>query len=129
MKRNTIYLIAIGVILALSATSYTKYSVEDYSSNSSSRSTNITVTIQDCKDMYCLDQCDSLYVIVYRQGGGLLDYQEYDGSCIYYFTVDVADVCAGLRWGTSCGSLFYSCTDDCQDVTVDPNLVLNPICN
>jgi hypothetical protein len=129
MKKYIIYVISIGVIIALSAMSYAKYSINDVDNNTSSKSYNITVTIKGCKDMYCLDQCDTCWIRVYRNGGSTLDVQPYDGSCIYYFTVNASDVCAELNWVSSCNSLFSSPGTQCQDVSINPNIEIDPTCN
>jgi len=108
--------------------SYAKYSTNDIDNNTSSKSYNITVSLKACKDLYCLDQCDTCWIRVWRQGGSTLGVQQYDGSCTYYFTVNASDVCAQLEWVTSCNNLIKDGGQKCQDVSVDPDIEIDPEC-
>lgn len=129
MKKNIIYLFAIGVIIALSAMSYAKYSTNDADDNTSSRSYNITVTLKGCRDMYCLDQCDTCWIAIYRYPDW--SFQKaipYDGSCIYNNTVNASEVWVRLEWVSSCNSLFLSDGQAYGDLTSSQYVEIDPTC-
>jgi len=129
MKKSLVYLIAIFFVFTLGATSFVHYSSSDYDSDTSSRSYNITVTIKGCKDMYCLDQCDTCWIAIYRYPSMTVeDILPYDGSCIYYTTVDASTVLVRLEWVLSCSNLFSGNGQVIQDVSIDPDVEIDPTC-
>ncbi|NQV03679.1 MAG: hypothetical protein HQ542_13605 [Bacteroidia bacterium] len=134
MKKNILkkkfgYLMAIILLIAIGATSFVNYSASDNGSDTSSRSYNITVTIKGCKDMYCLDQCDTCWIAIYRYPDW--SFQKaipYDGSCIYNSTVNASEVYVRLEWMPSCNYLFSGNGQAYGDLTSSQYVEIDPTC-
>ena len=129
MKRKLVYLVAIIAVIAIGTTSFVMYSSSDNGTDTSAKSYNITVSLKACKDLYCLDQCDTCWIRVYRQSTlTTLGLQAYNGSCTYNFTVNASDVCALLEWVPSCDNLFSDNGLKCQNVSIYPDIEIDPTC-